>query len=263
MAQRRDPKATMSLGGHLKELRRRFFWVALAVLAGSVAGWYLFDPVFAALQAPVVELAADQHVNATINFGTVGGAFDLRLQIAAFIGVVITSPFWLYQFWAFVLPALKRRERIYTFGFLGAAVPLFLGGCYLAWVSLPTFVRTLIGLTPTGSANVINATEYILFTVRILLVFGISFVLPVVLVFLNFLGLLPARTILKGWRLAVFLAAVIAALATPTADPSSMFYLMVPLLLLYFLAAGVAKLRDSWRLRRQTQQAAELAEDLN
>ncbi len=258
MSARRDPRATMSLGGHLKELRRRFFWVALAVLAGSVAGWYLFDLVFAALQAPVVALAKDQNINATINFGTVGGALDLRIQISAFIGVVITSPFWLYQFWAFVLPALRRKERLYTFGFLSVAVPLFLGGCYLAWISLPAFVRTLIGLTPEGSANVINATEYILFTVRILLVFGISFVLPVVLVFLNFLGLLSAKAILKGWRLAVFVSAVVAALATPTADPSSMFYLMIPLMVLYFVAAGVAYLRDSWTARKSRNLQIEL-----
>ena len=258
MSAKRNPQAAMSLSGHFRELKKRLFWSAGFILLGTIGGWFLFDTVFAALQAPVVQLSHDSHVNATINFGTVGGAFDLRMQISAFIGVIITSPLWLYQVGAFILPALKRKERIYIFGFLGAAVPLFLGGCYLAWISLPGFVKTLIGLTPEGSANVINANEYILFAVRILLVFGISFVLPVVLVMLNFLGLVTAKGILKGWRLATFIAAVVAALATPTADPTSMFYLMIPLLVLYFLAAGVAALRNRFRAKKAAQRSAEL-----
>ena len=253
MAKRKNPLGQMSLGGHLKELRKRFFWVALFVLAGSVAGWFLFDPVFNALQAPILAAAKDSHVNATVNFGTIGGAFDLRLQISAFIGVVVTSPLWLYQFWAFITPALQRRERLYTLSFLGSAIPLFLGGCYLAWVSIPNFVHALLALTPAGSTNLINANEYILFAVRVLLVFGIAFVLPVVLVMLNFMGLLSSTAIRKGWRIAVVISAFVAALATPVADPTSMFVLMVPLLVLYFVALGIAALRDR-RIKKKNQQ---------
>lgn len=241
----------MSLGGHLKELRNRFFWSALFIAAGTVAGWYLFDPVFAALQDPIVQISKSRHINASVNFGTIGGAFDLRVQISVFIGIVISSPFWLYQLWAFITPALKKREKRYTLGFLGSAIPLFLAGCYIAWISLPAFVRTLLALTPEGSANLINANEYILFSLRVLLVFGIAFVLPVVLVLLNFMGILTARNIINGWRMATFLSSVIAALATPTVDPTSMFVLMIPLLALYFVAAGVAALRDRWTARQR------------
>ena len=241
----------MSLGGHLKELRNRFFWAALFVAAGTVGGWFLFDPVFAALQNPIIEISKAKHINASVNFGTVGGAFDLRVQISVFIGIVISSPVWLYQLWAFITPALKKRERRYTLGFLGSAIPLFLVGCYVAWISLPAFVRTLLALTPQGSANLINANEYILFSLRVLLVFGIAFVLPVVLVLLNFMGILTAKNIVNQWRMATFLSSVIAALATPTVDPTSMFVLMIPLLALYFLAAGVAALRDRWTSRQR------------
>ena len=129
-------------------------------------------------------------------------------------------------------------------------MPLFLTGVWLAWSSLPTFVTVLVGFTPEGSANVINASEYILFTLRILLVFGIAFVLPVVLVLLNFAGIITAKNILKSWRLAVFVAAVVGAVATPAAEPMAMFLLMVPLLILYFVAAGVASLHDNSRSRR-------------
>ena len=109
MAKPKNPQAAMSLGGHLKELRKRFVWSFVFIGLGTIAGWYLFDPVFAALQNPIVQAAKVSHVNATVNFSTIGGAFDLRLQISVFIGVVVSSPLWLYQFWAFIIPALKRR----------------------------------------------------------------------------------------------------------------------------------------------------------
>jgi sec-independent protein translocase protein TatC len=123
-------------------------------------------------------------------------------------------------------------------------VPLFAAGTLLAWSSLPAFVVVLVGFTPDGGANVINASEYILFTTRILLVFGLAFVLPVILVMLNFAGVITAQNIIKSWRLAIFISAVVGAIATPVAEPMAMFLLMVPLLLLYFLAAGVAHLHD-------------------
>ena len=247
----------MKLGGHLREFRKRFFLAALFIIAGSVAGWFLFDPVFYALQDPIVKVAKDAHINATVNFGTIGGAFDLRLQISAFIGVVVSSPFWLYQLWAFIVPALRTREKLYTISFLAASIPLFLGGCALAWYALPNFVHALLSMTPAGSANLINANEYILFAIRILLIFGIAFVLPVVLVLLNFMGVLSAALILKGWRLAVVISAFIGALSTPVADPTSMFLLMIPLLVLYFVALGIAALRDRWRNRRNAKLLAD------
>lgn len=249
----------MSLGGHLKELRNRLVKSALFIAVGSVGGWFAFDPVFQALQHPVLELAKKHGGSSTINFGSVVSAFDLRMQVAIFLGVVIASPFWLYQLWRFVTPALKTRERRYTIGFLSAAIPLFLAGCALAWFAFPTFVSSLLSFTPSGSANVINAAEYILFALRVLLVFGIAFVLPVVLVMLNFIGIISAKSILRGWRTAILTAAVIAALATPVSDPMSMLLVMVPLLALYYLSAGIASARDKATARRRT---AELETDL-
>ena len=244
MARKKNPDAKMSLSGHLKELRNRLFWSALFIIAGSVAGWFMFDLVFNELQRPIVELASQPGSNATINFPTVVSAFDVRLQVSIFLGIMMTAPVWLYNLWAFVTPGLKRREKRFTIGFIVAAVPLFLAGTALAWSSLPTFVVVLVGFTPEGSANVINASEYILFTIRILLVFGLAFVLPVVLVMLNFAGVITAKNITNSWRLAVFVSAVVGAIATPVAEPMAMFLLMVPLLILYYLAAGIAYLHD-------------------
>ena len=244
MVRKTNPDAKMSLSGHLKELRNRLFWSALFILAGSIAGWFMFDFVFDELQRPILELAEDPGSNATINFPTVVSAFDVRLQVSIFLGVLMSSPVWLFNLWAFITPGLKQRERRYSIGFVFTAVPLFAAGTVLAWSSLPAFVVVLVGFTPDGGANVINASEYILFTTRILLVFGLAFVLPVVLVMLNFAGVITAKNIIKSWRLAIFVSAVVGAIATPVAEPMAMFLLMVPLLLLYFLAAGIAHLHD-------------------
>lgn len=247
----------MSFRSHLSELRKRLFWSAAFIVGGSVLGWYLFDPVFALLQQPVLDLAKSEGLNATVNFGTVIGAFDLRMQVSVFIGVFVTSPVWLYQLWAFITPALKKRERKYTLAFLLTAIPLFLGGAVFAWFSFPTFIKTLLGFTPVGSANVINANEYVLFALRILLIFGITFVMPVVLVLLNFLGALSAATILKSWRAAILIIALIAALATPTADPMSMLLVMLPLVIFYFAAALITWLHDRTKARRQAKISAD------
>jgi sec-independent protein translocase protein TatC len=244
VARKKNPDAKMSLSGHLKELRNRLFWSALFILAGSIAGWFMFDAVFEELQRPIIELADKPGSNATINFPTVVSAFDVRLQVSIFLGVLMSSPVWLFNLWAFITPGLKQKEKRYTIGFILTAVPLFAAGTLLAWSSLPAFVVVLVGFTPDGGANVINASEYILFTTRILLVFGLAFVLPVVLVMLNFAGVITAQNIIKSWRLAIFVSAVVGAIATPVAEPMAMFLLMIPLLLLYFMAAGVAQLHD-------------------
>ena len=250
MAKRRNPEKRMKLSGHLRELRKRLFRSAFAIIAGTVAGWYLFQPVFDALQKPVIDVAKESGVNATINFNSVVSAFDLHFQIAFFIGLFLASPIWLYQIWAFVAPALQKREKRYTVVFLLTSTPIFLSGAYFGWWLFPGFIRSFLSFTPPGSANVINAAEYVLFTVRVLFVFGLAFVLPVILVLLNGVGAITGRTILKGWRLALFIIAVIGALATPVSDPISMFLLMIPLTALYFVSAGIALANDKRRVAR-------------
>lgn len=250
---RKHKERRMSLGSHLRELRVRLSWSAGFLVAGTVIGWFLFEPVFKILQAPLIEVTKARGIEAIVNFGTVVSAFDLRIQVSIFLGVIITSPFWLYNLWAFVSPGLKTRERRFTLGFLFSSVPLFLTGAYIAWSSLPSFVVVLIGFTPEGSSNVINASDYILFAIRIVLVFGLAFVMPVLLVLLNFANLVTGMAILKGWRVAVLIIALVSALATPTADPMSMFLLMGPLAALYFIAVGIAVLNDKRRARRDAK----------
>jgi sec-independent protein translocase protein TatC len=250
MARRKNKERRMSLGSHLRELRVRLSWSAGFLVAGTVAGWFLFDPVFKLLQQPLIDVTEERGIQAVVNFGTVVSAFDLRIQVSIFLGVLMTAPIWLWNFWAFIAPGLKQREKRFAIGFVAAALPLFLAGTALAWASLPGFVVVLIGFTPEGSTNVINASEYVLFAIRILLIFGLAFVMPVVLVLLNFAGLATGQGILKSWRFAVFLIAVVSALATPVAEPMTMFLMMAPLTGLYFIAVGIAIANDKRRERK-------------
>jgi sec-independent protein translocase protein TatC len=246
MAERRgrEPGGRMPLRSHLRELRRRFFWAALGIAVGAVIGWFLFEPVFEALQHPILEVAKDRGSLVAINFQGVATAFDLKIKVSLFLGVIVASPWWLYQFWAFITPGLTRRERIYTFGFLGAAVPLFLAGCLLAWWALPNAVRLLTSMVPSGSTNLIDAQTYLSFVMRLMLAFGLSFLLPVVMVALNFAGIGRAATWRKGWRWAVMIAFVFAAVMTPTPDAITMIAVALPICVLYFAALGVCVLHD-------------------
>lgn len=259
MPRRKNKERRMSLGSHLRELRLRLSWSAGFLVAGTIVGWFIFDPVFSILQQPLIEVTQQRGIEAIVNFGTVVSAFDLRIQVSIFLGFLMTSPVWLWNLWAFLAPGLKAKEKRYTLGFVAAALPLFLAGTSLAWISLPGFVVVLIGFTPEGSSNVINASEYVLFAIRILLIFGLAFVMPVVLVLLNFAGFVTGKGILKAWRAAVFIIAVVSALATPTAEPMTMFLLAVPLSILYFTAVGIAIANDK---RRERKQSKLLADDL-
>ena len=257
MARRKNPEGKMSLGGHLKELRNRLFFSAIFIAGASVAGCSLFDPVYALLKAPIDAAAASHGMTTSLNFANVTGALDLHLQVSIFLGLMMSSPIWLYNLWAFITPALEKKQRKFTIGFVVSSVPLFASGVWLAWVSFPTFVTALLSLSPAGSTNIMNAADYMLFALRLLLLFGVAFVSPAVLVLLNLAGLITAKNIFNSWRLAVVLIALISAIATPTADPMSMFVLMAPLALLYFASGGVAFISDRRRASRQQALIAE------
>ncbi|MCS5721865.1 twin-arginine translocase subunit TatC [Herbiconiux sp. CPCC 203407] len=249
----------MSLGAHLIELRKRLFLAALAIVLGSIAGFVVSDVVLAAMIRPISELAAEQDRNASLNFTDVSSAFDLRIQIAFTVGVVISSPVWLYQLWAFVMPGLKKNEKRYAIGFVAAAVPLFLAGCAAGWFVLPHMVTLLTGFAPEGTTALLTARSYFDFVLKLVLAIGIAFVLPVFLVLLNFAGVLTAKAILKSWRIAILAVTLFTAIATPAADVMSMFLLAIPMIGLYFAAAGIAWLHDRRAARIAARIDLELA----
>lgn len=250
MRRRRDPEGRMSLGDHLRELRNRLIICVLAVVAGGIIGWIEYKPLLAFLQRPFDQVRARQGWGEiALNYQGLTTPFGLQLTVAMWLGVIVASPIWLWQLWAFVVPGLTKKEKRYAIVFIGAALPLFLGGCALANYVLPTAVRVLIEFTPMGAWNLIPADQYLAFVTRFILAFGLAFLVPVVLVALNVAHVLPARIMLKGWRIAIVLNFVFAAMMTPTPDAWTMIALATPMCVLYFGAVGIAALIDRRRAK--------------
>lgn len=255
----------MSLGEHLLELRKRLFISAAAIVVGAVIafvewggvlGWFGVKSDFSSLtnlvkdvmRVPITKIAQDHE--ATISYTTVSSAFDLHFQIGLTIAIIVASPVWLFQIFAFLVPGLTSREKRYTFGFFFSAVPLFLAGGLTGWILFPHMVELLASFTPEEDATFLDARIYYDFIIKLVLAIGVGFVLPVFLVLLNFIGILSAKAILKGWRVAVLIIAVFCAIATPAADVVSMLLLAIPMVALYFLAVLVAMIHDRAVARR-------------
>ena len=273
----------MSLGAHLVELRKRLTRAALGVAAGLVVGFALYnlswlgdllDPTlpgaagalkgagtWQALSGPVVSIAETMGADTVaLNFTNITGAIDIQFQVALVTGIVLSSPIWLYQLFAFFVPGLTGKEKRYTFGFFFSAVPLFLAGCVAGWFVLPRIVEVMFQFVPEGATTLYDVKYYVDFVLKLMLAVGIAFVLPVFLVLLNFVGVLRGMAILTGWRWAVLAIVVFTALATPAADVLSMVLLAIPMTVLYFAAVGVSLWHDRIADRRA---AAQLGNDLD
>jgi len=246
----------MPLRGHLGELRRRVVLAGLGILVGAVIGWFFYDPVFEALQKPIIEASKARDAIVSINFSGLATAIDMQVKVSFFLGVLISSPWWLYQLWAFINPGLNHKEKVRTYGFLAAAVPLFLAGATFAALVLPNAVRVLTEFTPKGATNLIDAQTYLSFVMRFMLAFGVAFLLPVIMVALTLGGVVRARTWARGWRWAILLSFVFAAVMTPTPDVLSMILLAVPICGLYFLALGIGLVHDRRVERRRAATTA-------
>jgi sec-independent protein translocase protein TatC len=247
----------MSLGDHLRELRNRLTIALIAIVVGAGIGWWKYDAIFQRLEAPIQQVAAERGtaLSTLINFSGITDAFSILITVGLFVGVVIASPVWLYEIWAFIVPGLTSREKKTAVLFIVTAVPLFLAGCALGYLTLPKAVHALLGFTPEGATNILPADTYLNFVLKFILAFGLAFLLPVFLVGLNAAGVLPARFMLRGWRPAVFLIFLFAAIMTPSPDPWSMLFLALPMVGLFFAAVGVGALLDRRRAKRDVSVA--------
>jgi sec-independent protein translocase protein TatC len=166
---------------------------------------------------------------------------------------VATSPFWLYQIWAFILPGLHRRERKWTRVFAAIAGPLFLAGVVVGYLTLPKGLEILIGFTPEALTNLVEFGDYLTFLIRTLLVFGIAFEIPVFVILLNLAGVLPGRVIGEHRPWIVIGTFIFAAVATPSTDPFTMLILAIPMLILLAISEVIARFLDRRRHDREQQ----------
>ena len=240
----------MGLAQHLSEMRSRLGRASLGVVVGAAVGWFVAAPVLDLLRTPVLASARSQGRAVVINFPSISTAFDLRVEIAIISGFVLSSPIWLYQLFAFLIPALKPREKRYVYGFVFSALPLFLVGCAAGTWVMPHIVQLMTGFAPEFTASYLDASAYFDFVLKLTIITGVAFVLPLFVVLLNFAGIVSGRTIAHAWRWALIGICLFTAIATPAADVVSMLLLAAPMLALYLAACGVSLLNDARRQRQ-------------
>ena len=248
---------------HLRELRHRLIIIILLIIAGGVAGWFLYGDILDILKHPYCQVPAKYRAEPTgtgdcvlIYHGVLDG-FTTRLKVAAIAGAVLTGPLWLYQIWAFITPGLRKNERKYTLWFIFFSTVLFAAGVSLAYVVLAKGLRILIEQAGFGTAALLTINDYISFVVLMLIVFGAAFELPLIIVMANFAGVLSARILRKSQRIAIFLIFLFAAVATPTTDPFTMCAMALPMVLLFELSVLVATVHDRRKARRLEAERAE------
>lgn len=247
----------MTLFEHLAELRYRLVVAVLWIILAMLVCAFFYNDLYNLLLAPfetaketLIARRPGQEIQA-VNVG-VTAPLILTLKIVGIAALVAAAPFWLYQVWAFLAPGLLAKEKKYALLFIGSATPLFLSGVAVGYWVLPKGIEVMLGFTPESVpvANLLDLQYFLSFLIRLMLVFGLAFLLPVVIVTLNLVGVLRARQ-LAQWRVfIIFGIFVFGAVATPSTDPFSMMALAVPMTFLYVVSEVICHLNDRARRRR-------------
>ena len=247
----------MSLGDHFRELRNRMVIASLGVLVLSIVGWYVYADLIELLIQPLKDVRdASGREIVNINFGaSITQPFSVQLKVSIFVGILLSSPIWIWQIWGFLMPGLTRKERRIALAYFLAAVPLFLAGAALAAWAIPRTVAILLSFTPEGAANLQDAMTYLNFVLYFILAFGLAFLMPVALVGLNQLRILPARVMIKGWRIALMVILIFAAFVTPDPSAWTMIALSIPVYILYWGAIGVSLILERRRAKNDPSTA--------
>jgi sec-independent protein translocase protein TatC len=233
----------MTLIEHIRELRNRMFKAAVAIVVGMGVGWWLAGPAYTLLKKPYqVLMLANGLPDKFLQLAPADGLL-LQLKLTLWLSLIVSAPVWLYQLWAFVAPGLHRSERKWAYIFAAIAAPLFGGGMILGYIMAAKGLGVLLALSP-GGVSQLEISKYTSFMTGMMLLFGVSFEFPLLLLMLNFTGVLSGRKMLKWWRVAVFIAFVFAAVTTPDPGPFGMTVFALCLSLLYFIAVGVALIND-------------------
>lgn len=252
----------MALVEHLRELRSRLFKAVGAILVAGILGWIFYDQLFELLKHPLDQalatINAERDIDAKLVFGDVAGPLMMQLKVSLISGLVVSSPVWLYQLWAFIVPGLHKNERKWTMVFVGSAAPLFIGGVLIGYLALPKGLNVLIDFTPLGVGNYTAVDVYLSFVLRLLLVFGVAFEIPVFVVLLNLVGILSVARLSRMRAWIIFGIFVFAAIATPSTDPITMILLAAPMTVLFLLSELIARFTERRRRARLIAQGIDL-----
>lgn len=241
-----DDLARMTLIEHLTELRRRLVICVIAVVIGTLIGFFLYNSVIHFISNPY-RAFAHKHPNKVIGNGqlVVNGpleGFNVRLKIAAYLGIFFASPVLLWELWRFITPGLHRHERRYAVSFVASAIVLFSLGVFVANLVWPKALEFLINIGGNNVASLFGPQKYVNLYVAAAAIFGVVFLFPIVLVFLEITGVVPSRKFRDVRRPAIVGIAVVAAVATPSNDPYSFVGMAIPLYIFYELAILVGRI---------------------
>lgn len=242
----------MALADHLREVRARLLKVALLLVVGTIIAFFFYQQLFDLIRGPYqdAQQALGQDVDTEIIFTGVTDPLMVQLKMSGLAAVVLGSPFWLYQIWAFILPGLHPNERRWTRIFAGVAGPLFIAGVAVGYYVLPKGLEVLIGFTPDSVQNLVEFSRYFSFFTRMLLVFGIAFEIPLFVVLLNLAGVVSGKSLGKHRPWIILGTFVFAAVATPSTDPFSMIMLAAPMTVLFLMSELIARFIDRGRAKR-------------
>ncbi len=229
---------TMSVMEHLEELRRRIVMAFLAILAGAVVGWFLYPYVLELLRDPFCQYLRDNPevrppAGCDLVFNSPVDAFLTKLKMVGFLGLIVALPVVLYQLWAFIVPGLTSREKKWSIPFIVTSTLLFIAGAAFAIWTLPKALEFLLGFGGEAVVPLITFDRYIGFVTLVTLAFGVSFLFPVILVFLEAVGVLSWQLLASWRRWAILGISVFAAVITPSGDPYTMFAMMIPMYVFY------------------------------
>lgn len=249
------PDGAMTLFEHLRELRYRLVIASLAILVATIACAFFYNDLYRLLLHPY-ELArvaihkSKPELNLQVVQIGLAAPFSLATKISVIAGLVASAPVWLYQIWAFVVPGLLAKEKKWTITFVVAATPLFLSGVALAYWIMPKGIAVLVSFSQGSAINMLDVNLFLAFLIRVMLVFGVAFLIPVFVLMLNFLGVIKARQLAKARSYVVFGTFVFAAVATPSTDPISMLALAIPMTVLFIAAEVIAHISDRRKARK-------------
>ena len=256
-----DDSGAMSLWDHLREIRYRLVISVIAILVLFIVAFIFYVPIVELILRPY-EIAAsnirarDSSANIQVVNSGVAAPMILALKAAGLAAVIAACPVWLYQLWAFVVPGLLKKEKKIAGLFLLSAIPLFLTGVVVGYLILPKAFEFMLGFTvaEAGVANLQDLNDFLALEMRMLLVFGAAFLLPVVIVMLNLLGVLKSHALRKARTLAIFGCFIFGAVATPSGDPFSMLALSVPMVIMYLISEIICRRNDRRVLKNKIRE---------